>query len=236
MITPSAALALDSRVTTVLAELHDQSRRELPSLISYFLFRSVPQWLRGRRMTEIDQNAQSFLSDKLIALARDKCEFCYLVCRSLAARRIVEVGTSFGVSTIYLSAAARDNANSNGGDAVVVGTEIDSRKIAMARRNLERAGLSEFADIRIGDARQTLNDVAGPIDFVLLDSWIGLARPIIEMLAPRLRPGAVVVCDNTAQFSKQYRDYLDFVRNPQNGFRSIQLPFRGGMEFTVRGP
>lgn len=234
MISPSAGLALDSRVITVLAELHNQSRRELPSLIGYFLLRSVPQWLRGHRMTEIDQSAQSFLSDKLIALSRDKCEFCYLVCRSLAARRIVEVGTSFGVSTIYLAAAARDNAARGGGEAVVIGTEIDSRKIATARRNLERAGLSEFADIRPGDARQTLNDIAGPIDFVLLDSWIGLARPIIEMLAPRLRPGAVVVCDNTAQFSEQYRDYLTFVRAPENGFRSTQLPYRGGMEFSVR--
>lgn len=226
-----AALALDPKVSGVLEELHRKSRRELPSLVGYFLLRAIPRWIRWQRSPEIDEQAQSFLSDKLIALAQDKCEFCYLMCRSIAARRIVEVGSSFAVSTIYLAAAARE---SGGEGALVIGTEIDSRKVAFARRNLERAGLSAFADIRLGDARRTLLDVEGPIDFVLIDSWIPLARPMIEMLAPRLRRGAIVVCDNTGQFSKQYRDYLDYVRSPENGFRSTQIPYRGGLELSVR--
>lgn len=231
MTVSMSALALDPRVRGVLNELHRQSRRELPSLVGYFLLRAIPRWVRGQRSPEIDDKAQSFLSEKLIALAPDKCEFCYLMCRAIGASRIVEVGSSFGVSTIYLAAAARET----GGDKpLVIGTEIDPRKVSAATCNLERAGLAAFAEIRLGDARQTLLDVAGPIDFVLIDSWIPLARPMIEMLAPRLRSGAMVVCDNTAQFSEQYRDYLDYVRSPENGFRSTQLPYRGGLELSVR--
>jgi predicted O-methyltransferase YrrM len=130
---------------------------------------------------------------------------------------------------------ARDAGGGSGERApLVIGTEIDPHKVAAARSNLERAGLGAFADIRLGDARQTLRDIEGPIDFVLIDSWIPLARPMIEMLAPCLRPGAVVVCDNTAQFSERYRDYLDHVRSPKNGFRSTQMPYRGGLELSVR--
>ena len=94
------------------------------------------------------------------------------MCRSLAAKRIVEVGSSFGVSTIYLAAAARESGSNA---PLVIGSEIDPRKVEAARRNLARAGLSGFADIRLGDARQTLQDVAGPIDFVLIDSRTGVS-------------------------------------------------------------
>jgi len=228
------SFTLDPKASAVLAELHGRSQRQLPSLIFYFLWRSIPRWLLGQRTIAMDERAQSFLSDKLIALAQDKCELCHLLCRALGATRIVEVGTSFGVSTIYLAAAARENTGSAARKPIVVGTEIDPRKVAAARQNLEQAGLGGYVDIRQGDARETLRDLDGPIDFVLLDSWIPLARPMIEMLAPRLRPGAVVICDNTVQFSEQYRDYLTFVRTPANGFHSTQMPYRGGIELSVR--
>lgn len=223
----------DPRLEAVLDRLHARGRRELASLIGYFLLRSIPQWLRGRRLSTIDEADMPFLRDKLISLARDKCEFCYLMCRALDARAIVEVGTSFGVSTLYLAAAARDNAAA-GGNATVTGSEIDPAKAEAARGNLREAGLGDFAAIRVGDARQTLRDIAGPIDFLLIDSWIPLARPIIEMLGPRLRRGGFAVCDNTRQFRRDYRDYLDYIGNPVNGFRAIELPFTGGLHVCVR--
>jgi predicted O-methyltransferase YrrM len=201
-------LLLDANVEAVLARLHAQSRRELPSLLGYFLLRSIPQWMKGRRLTDLDDRDTLFLRRKLIALARDKGEFCYLMCRALGASRIVEVGTSFGVSTIYLAAGARDN--------------------------LEAAGLGDVVELRVGDARETLGSLASPIDFLLIDSWIPLARPILEMLKSSLRPGALVLCDNTGRFKADYRDYLGYVRDPANGFRSIHIPFSGGMEVTLR--
>ncbi len=87
----------------------------------------------------------------MVALDRDKAEFCYLLCRSLGATRVVEAGTSFGVSTLYLAAAVRDNQVRDG---VVIGTEYEPKKVEIAKANFKEAGLSEFIELREGDLRQ----------------------------------------------------------------------------------
>jgi hypothetical protein len=61
-----------------------------------------------------------------------------------------------------------------------------------------------------------------------------MARPSLSLIAPHLREGAVVICDNTLQFREAYREYFDFVHDPRNGLRTMTLPFEGGLEFTVR--
>ena len=109
--------------------------------------------------------------------------FLYLVARSLGAKRIVEFGTSFGISTLYAAAAARDE----GGQ--VIGSELEPSKQRAATAHLAEAGLASFAEVRLGDARETLRDVPGPIDLVLLDGWKELYLPMLQMLAPKLRPG-----------------------------------------------
>jgi len=129
----------------------------------------------------------------------------------------------------------RDNLRSDGGEGIVIGTEFEPEKARGARANFAEAGLSEFIDLREGDLRETLVDVGGPVDFMLVDIWTPMARPALELVAPRLREGAVVICDNTTQFPEAYRDYFDFVNNPANGLRTMTLPFEGGLEFTVRG-
>ena len=116
----------------------------------------------------------------------------------------------------------------------VVSAEIDPVKAARARENLVAAGLENIVELRIGDARETLKSLDAPIDFLLIDSWIPLARPIVEMLKSNLRPGALVLCDNTGQFRTEYRDFLEYVRDPSNGFLTIHLPFRGGLEVAMR--
>src|SRR5258707_13224609 len=95
---------------------------------------------------------KNFLADKLYALDRDKAEFCYQVCRAIDARGIVEIGTSYGVSTLYLAAAVRDNLRAAGsGDGVVIGTEYEPKKARAAHANFNEAGLGRFIDLREGD-------------------------------------------------------------------------------------
>jgi predicted O-methyltransferase YrrM len=190
---------------------------------------------------QFDDRTNEFLRDKLVALDRIKAEFCYQVCRALRARRIVEAGTSFGVSTLFLAAAVRDNLRqhppvdqSGPGRPIVIGTENESAKARVARGHFAEAGLSNLIDLREGDLRDTLKDVEGPVDFMLIDIWTPMARPALALLAPRLREGAVVVCDNTQQFREAYREYFEFVTDPRNGLRTITLPFEGGLEFSVR--
>src|ERR1700726_2276465 len=142
---------------------------------------------------------KQFRSDKLVALDRDKAEFCYQLCRANNARRIVEIGTSYGVSTLYLAAAVRDNIRASGGSGMVIGTEYEPEKARVARRHFAEAGFSDLIDLREGDLRKTLRQIDGLVDFVLIDVWISMARPALDLVAPHLRPGAIVVCDNTEQ-------------------------------------
>ena len=80
----------------------------------------------------------------------------------------------------------------------------------------------------------TLQVVDGPVDFMLVDIWIAMARPALELVTPHLRPGAIVVCDNTAEHRDAYAAYFAFLEDPANGFRTMTLPFDGGLELSVR--
>ena len=177
----------------------------------------------------LDEKSHRYMADKLVALEPIKAEFCHLLCRSLGATRVVEVGTSFGVSTLYLAHAVRAN-----GGGVVIGTEHEPVKAAAARANFAEAGLAPFIDLREGDLRETLKVIEGPVDFVLMDIWTEMARPAIELIAPYLRKGAVVVADNTDQVRHAYRHFFEFVDDPKNGLSTMTLPFTGGLEFTVK--
>ena len=224
-------LSLGSPIDEMLDRLYTYSASQNEAMESYFAARAKEGSVDWKTM---DARTTQFLSDKLVALDRNKAEFCYQVCRSLGARRIVEAGTSFGVSTLFLAAAVRDNARAGGGEGVVIATEHEPQKAKTARGNFAEAGLARFIDLREGDLRQTLADVGGPVDFMLVDIWTPMARPALELAAPRLREGAVVICDNTEQFRFAYGDYFAFVDDPRNKLRTMTLPFEGGLEFTVR--
>lgn len=221
----------DAPLEALIDRLHAQSVGQNETVVSYFMKRASEGTLDWNTF---DDSMHSFMSDKLIALDRDKAEFCYQLCRALRATRVVEAGTSFGVSTLYLAAAVRDNLSSDGGAGVVIGTEHEPEKAAIARANFAEAGLSDLIDLREGDLRQTLADIRGPIDFMLIDIWTPMARPALELVTPALRPGAIVISDNTTQFREAYQDYFEFVNDPANRLRTMTLPFEGGLELTVR--
>ncbi len=151
----------------------------------------------------------------------------YLLCRGMRAVRVVEFATSVGMSTLYFAAAMRDN----GGK--VIGSELVPEKIAAARSNLTEAGLADYVEIREGDARQTLRELGGPVDFVLIDGWpndeaSSLARQVIEIVAPQIRKGGYVMNDNAEP------DFLDYIRDPANGFISMTLPIKNGTELSLK--
>ena len=103
----------------------------------------------------------------------------------------------------------------------------------MDRRLLFGSPIDELLE-RLYAQNVALADVQGPIDFMLIDIWTPMARPALELIAPSLRQGAVVICDNTQQFRDAYREYFDFIEDRRNGLRTMTLPFDGGLEFTVR--
>ncbi len=217
----------DHKLVALLDRLHAQSDRQIAEIDEYCIQLEKKDDFDWR---VFDDDMHRFFADKMVALDRDKAEFCYQLCRALGASRVVEAGTSFGVSTLYLAAAVRDNRVEDG---LVIATEWDPGKAAIARRNFSEAGLSEFVDLREGDLRRTLRGLEGGIDFMLVDIW-EVAKPALELISPYLLTGAVVVCDNTTVDRGEYDDYFEFVENPANRFRTMTLPFQGGLELTVR--
>ena len=218
----------DPKLEALLDRLHARSDAQLEEMNAYFGARAEAGTLDPDHL--FDDDMHRFFADKMVALDRDKAEFCYQLCRSLRAARVVEAGTSYGVSTLYLAAAVRDNQVDHG---LVIGTEYEPEKAEVARANFKQAGLAEWIELREGDLRETLRDVGGPVDFMLVDIW-EVALPALERVSPSLRPGAIVLCDNTAAHADAYRDYFAFVNDPSNRLRTMTLPFEGGLELTVR--
>ena len=222
------------RVAVELARQHALSdRQSRGSLRLLYLRRALRRILTRRPPDWSAPPARVALRDKLVALDPWKCRLCHMLCRSTDAKRIVEVGTSFGISTIYLAAAVRENIAETGGSGFVIGTEWEPNKVTAARENLARAGLADIVDIREGDIRDTLKEIEGGIDFVLMDIWAPMARPALDLLMPKLKPAALLFCDNVVRFRRDYRDYLERVRDPATGFLSTTVPGGGGVELSV---
>jgi predicted O-methyltransferase YrrM len=220
------SLAEDARLKILLNRLHAASDKQMTMLMDHF--REQGGHSIGGSEQQI-QTGRDFWRDKWVALEPAKAEFCYLLCRAMNVKRIVEAGTSFGVSTLYLAAAVRDN-----GGGSVIATEYEAEKAQAARTHWAEAGLDSYIDLRVGDLRETLKTLEGPIDFMLMDIWTPMARPAIALVAPHMGAGAVVITDNTTAFRESYGEYLAFLRDPANGFSSCTLPFEGGLEMSVK--
>lgn len=222
----------DPALETLLTDLQRRSAEQIPSITNYFAGRAE----RGDAadLTDLDSRAAAFLSDKLVALEHDKALFCHRLCLAMRARRIVEIGTSYGVSTLYLAQAVRMVVRAEGGTGVVIGTENEPAKAAAARENFRAAGLADCVDLREGDLRRTLLDLDEPIDLALIDIWPAMARPALELLTPKLRPGGILLVDNTENRPEIYRDAFEYIDDPAHGLLTQTLPFRGGLEMIVK--
>lgn len=215
----------DPRVVRTLDRLHRRARADLfhialvaPLVVpDFFGFRKVDEDRLSRRMRSA-----------FLPVSRSQGNMLYLVARSIGARRVVEFGTSFGVSTLYLAAAVKDN-----GGGTVIGSENEPSKHQKAIEHLREAGLDAFADVRLGDALVTLANVEAPVDLVLLDGWKDAYLPVLELLKPKLRPKAVVLADNIYTFKKALRPYVEYVQKDGNGFVSSTLDISDGFEMSV---
>ncbi|HID7905512.1 TPA: O-methyltransferase [Pseudomonas aeruginosa] len=159
------------------------------------------------------------LKDLALPVSRETGCLLYMLARS-----IVEFGTSFGLSTLHLAAALRDN-----GGGRLIGSEFEPSKAERARHNLAAGGLLDLVELREGDALQTLaKDLPDSIDLVLLDGAKALYPEVLALLESRLRPGALVIADN----AEHSPEYLAHVRSPANGY--LSTPFAEDVELSMR--
>jgi predicted O-methyltransferase YrrM len=164
------------------------------------------------------------LKDAPLPVSRETGRLLYMLARACRARMIVEFGTSFGISTLHLAAAIRDN-----GGGRLITSEFEPTKVARARKNLTAGGVIDLVEIREGDALQTLSvGLPETIDLVLLDGAKALYPDILGLVEARLRLGALIVADN-ADYAP---DYLARVRSPGHGYLSV--PFSEDVELSMR--
>jgi predicted O-methyltransferase YrrM len=225
MTDPSANSLRVEPTRSTLERLHAAASRDRLKFLT-LAPRFIAGKLQGKSFSQII--TPDSMKDFFIPISAEQGRFVYLVARTLGARNIVEFGTSFGISTIYLAAAVKDN---DGG--CVVGSEIETSKHARALEHIAEAGLSEFVDVRLGDALETLQQVPAPIDMVLIDGWKDLYLPVLKLLRPSLRPGAVVLADNIFTFKRDLKPYVDYVQSGENGFESTTLHISDGFEYSV---
>src|SRR4051794_30359960 len=121
-----------------------------------------------------------------LAVSRATGALLYMLARGCRARTVVEFGTSFGISTLHLAAALRDN-----GGGHLITSEFEPSKVARARDHLSAGGLIDLVEIRQGDALQTLSvDLPQTVDLLLLDGAKALYPDILGLVESRLRLGA----------------------------------------------
>jgi predicted O-methyltransferase YrrM len=206
----------DPKVRRVLDAMHSAADENDPPLI---------EKARGKEGTA----RTSILGEAFIPVSRDGGRLVYALVRGAAPGTTVEFGTSFGISTIYMAAAVRDR-----GAGRVITTELLQSKADRAREYIREAGLLDVVDLRVGDALETLKDLEPDVTVLFLDGWKDLYLPLLKQLEPKLAPGAFVAADDIHLFPDALKAYLDYVREPKNGYVSVTFPEGDAVELSVR--
>ncbi|HEX5309766.1 MAG TPA: class I SAM-dependent methyltransferase [Solirubrobacteraceae bacterium] len=180
----------------------------------------------GRRLAQAHR--YELYGEAPLAIKREVGGLLYLLALGTPDRRVVEFGASHGASTVYLAAALRDS----GGGALIT-TERHPGKAETLARNLIDAGLDDLVEVRGGDALQTLGKLADPVDLLFLDGSNDLYLQVLKLVEPYLCRNALVVADLSAD-DPDLRPYLDYVRNAENGYVSVEVPLAAGVQLSAR--
>jgi len=203
---------MDEAVSRVLAEYEVRADAE-----SRMIQSGDPRALNARR------------DEFLLPIGPDTGRVLNILIKSAEARSILELGTSYGYSTVWLADAAR---HTNG---KVTSLELADYKARFARDALGRAGLANQVEIHIGSALELLPQLAGPFDFVLIDLWKDVYVACLDLVYPKLASGAFVVADNMIYPEYTRADAAAYQgRIRQLEFDSILLPIGSGIELSRR--
>ncbi|MEM6461185.1 MAG: class I SAM-dependent methyltransferase [Pseudomonadota bacterium] len=196
----------DPNISTALDRLHEAASRDLPNIAKGFL-RAL-----GRKIEPSD------LAQAYIAITARQGRLLYSLARMAKARHLVEFGASFGISTLYLASAARDN----GGH--ITTTEIEPNKCAAVRSLIEETGLQDTVTLLEGDATQTLANTEGSVDFLFLDAWSQHYVSIMKLLEPRFVTGTPIVRDNAGRGGAH--GYVNYIKKRPELFARTMLAMK----------
>jgi predicted O-methyltransferase YrrM len=204
--------SIDQAIQDVLDEYHRRMETERP---------------RMRRASEEGTFGQ-IIDELLLPVGPESGQLINILAKSLKAPTLLELGTSYGYSGIWLAEAAR----ASGGRLVTM--ELSEKKSAYARDMSTKAGLAGFVDFRVGDAVKMIEELPHGIDFVLVDLWKGLYLPCLEAFYPKLNPGAIIVSDNMIEPASEREPVMLYQRavRAKAKITSILVPVGSGLEIS----
>jgi predicted O-methyltransferase YrrM len=165
---------------------------------------------------------------KMLNLEPETAQLLSILVRSSGARRVLEIGTSNGYSTIWLASAAAET----GGQ--VISVDRSAAKQAQARKNLLRAGLADHVALILAEATEAVRDLAGPFDFVFFDGDRVTAPQQLELLVPKLAACTLIAADNALSHPDEIKGYLKAISGTE-GFMHMVLPVGKGLSLAYRG-
>ncbi|KAH6674658.1 S-adenosyl-L-methionine-dependent methyltransferase [Halenospora varia] len=227
-------------ILDLLSQLHQQSLKQEAAISPNGKFISTDNIgdAEDKQPAIARPDFDDLMRDKFIALDEDKCHFVYQLIGATGATNVVEAGTSYGVSTIYLALAVAQNNAALKRQGRVFATEKEPEKAAKAKEYWRKCGeqVEEVIDLRVGDLLETLKVGLPEIDLLLLDIWTPMALPTLKIVQQRMRHGAVVLADNTISGATGYKDLLEYLNAPDSGFQNMTVPFTNGFEMSVYLP
>jgi predicted O-methyltransferase YrrM len=164
---------------------------------------------------------------KMLNLEPETALLVHILARSARAKRVLEIGTSNGYSTIYLASAVAET----GGGIISIDRSPDRQ--SMARENLVRAGLLGYVELRLGDATTIVGELAGPFDFVFFDGDRISAPEQVRRLVPKLSPAVLMLADNVLSHPAEIAGYLSEVASLE-GFEQMVVPVGKGLSLAYR--
>jgi predicted O-methyltransferase YrrM len=205
---------MDEKVQAVLSEYEARAAKESPHIMQM----SDDEWRRRR-------------DEFMLSVGHDTGRLLNILAKGAGARRILELGSSYGYSTLWLAEAARKTGGT------VFSLEINSTKQEYARATIARAGLAGHVEFLLGDALKTIAALDGPFDFVLLDLWKDLYVSCFDLFYLKLKPGAIVVADNMLRPEDYLPDALKYRRHVRSHSKidSVLLPVGSGIELSRYG-
>ncbi|HLH31924.1 MAG TPA: class I SAM-dependent methyltransferase [Terriglobia bacterium] len=200
--------------------------KKVQGVLRAFEKRAEKESVRMRELSWADM--ANHVDEFLLSVGPATGELINLLAKEAESKVILEVGSSYGYSTVWLAEAARET----GGK--VISLEIHEEKQKHARASVEKAGLGGIVDFRLGDARASLEKLKGSVDFVLLDLWKNFYIPCFDLFYPKLKPGALIVADNMTypEESRPHAEkYQKHIRK-KGGIQSVLLNVGSGLELT----
>lgn len=189
------------RIETTIAELYNDAQND------HF------RMMKGVAKSIFRPMQPSDFKNVYLAISQQQGADLVELIRSNNFKNIVEFGTSFGISTLFLAKGAMETGGS------VITTELIESKAQRAIENFKRAGVNDLIEVRIGDALKTLQNHKSPIDLLLLDGWKDLYLPIFQLLEPNFHPNTIIYVDN-ADMAETQRFLKTVRQNPKYQFHS----------------